>query len=218
MSIQSLLFPTRDLCYFCKDRTNHILKFICYECRERLQFVNKEVNMDSMAVSRAIYCLSYNKYLKEMVHGFKFNRKSYLYKPLSELMLMTIKEMNLIEFDIITYVPIHRRKEAIRGYNQSELLASYISESMEIKLSKGNLIKNKWTREQNTLDRVGRLRNLKDSFSIRNPHEFKDKKVILIDDIITTGSTFNECAKELKESGAIDVLCLALTSSKNLAI
>lgn len=216
MSIQSLLFPTRDLCYFCKDRTGHILGYICFECRERLNFVSKEVAMDSDFVDRAIYSLGYNKYLKEMVHAFKFNSKSYLYKPLAELMLITIKELNLNKIDIIAYIPIHRRKEAIRGYNQSELLAMYISQSLDIPLSKRNLIKKRWTREQNTLDRIERLKNLKDSFKIRNPQEFNGKRVLLIDDIITTGSTFNEAARLIKECGATNVVCLALTSSKSI--
>ena len=215
MSLKSLLFPTKNLCYLCKDRTGIVQGFICNECMERLIFLHKEVEIESGKMNRTLYCLSYNKYLKEMVHDFKFNDKSYLYKPLGELMLKTIKEKRIFEMDLIAYIPIHRRKEAIRGYNQSELLATYIGEKLNLPLSKNNLVKSKWTKEQNTLNRIERYKNLKDSFAIRNPKEFAHKRILLVDDLITTGSTFNECTNLLVESGAKSVTCLALASSKN---
>lgn len=215
MGIKSLLFPTKSLCYLCKDRTGKVQDFICSECMERLIFLHKEVEIEEGKMNRTIYCLSYNKYLKEMVHGFKFNDKSYLYKPLGELILKTISHKEIFNIDLIAYIPIHRKKEALRGYNQSELLATYIGEKLNLPLSKNNLIKSKWTKEQNTLNRIERHKNLKDSFSIRNPDEFANKRILLIDDLITTGSTFNECTKLLIEARAESVTCLALTSSKN---
>lgn len=215
MGLNNLLFPTKNLCYFCKDRTGKVQDFICSECNERLVFLHKDLVIESGKMNRTIYCLSYNKYLKEMVHNFKFNDKSYLYKPLGELMLKTINYKEIFDIDLVTFIPIHRRKEAIRGYNQSELLASYIGERLDLPISKNNLIKSRWTKEQNTLNRVERLKNLKDSFTIRNPSEFFNKRILLIDDLITTGSTFNECTDLLIEAGARSVTCLALTSSKN---
>ena len=214
MSIHSLLFPTRNVCYLCKDKTPSITGFACYDCRENLVFVNKEVNVNSMYISRTIYCLNYNRFLKELVHEFKFNRKSYLYKPFSAIMLNTIRMLKINDIDLVLFVPIHRRKEAIRGYNQSELLAGYIAKELDLPISKGNLVKTRWTKEQNKLDRIRRLKNLKDSFFVKNPSTFYGKKVLLIDDFITTGSTFNECAKLLIDNGAKEVVALALTSSK----
>ncbi|TJX14889.1 ComF family protein [Tissierella creatinini] len=215
MGIKNLLFPTKNLCYLCKDRNGVVVDFICNECRERLVFSNKEVDLDTDLIHRTIYCLSYNKYLKEIVHDFKFNDKSYLYKPLAELMFITIKNKEIKDIDLIAYIPIHRKKEAIRGYNQSELLASYIGEVLYLPISRNNLIKYKWTKEQNTLNRSERLKNLKDSFTIRNPNEFINKRILLIDDLITTGSTFKECANLIMEIGAKSVTCLALSSSKS---
>lgn len=214
MSIHSLLFPTRDLCYLCKEKTSNLIGFACSECREHLVFVNKEINMESQYIKRIMYSLHYNRYIKELVHAYKFNGKSYLYKPLAEIMIDTISKDNIKDIDLIMFIPIHRRKEAIRGYNQSELLANYIANRLQIQISKGNLVKTKWTKEQNTLDRIQRLKNLKDSFSIKNPSLVYGKNILIIDDIITTGSTFNECAKLLMENGAKEVIALALTSSK----
>ena len=214
MSIYNLLFPTRDLCYLCKEKTPYLIGFTCSDCRDNLVFVHKKINIDLEYISSAIYSLNYNRFLKEVVHGFKFNGKSYLYKPLAEIMLETMELLNISGVDCIFFIPIHRRKEAIRGYNQTQLLANYIGKSLEIPVSKKNLIKIKWTQEQNQLDRIHRLKNLKDSFVIKNPEEIYGKKVLLIDDIITTGATFNECSRLLIKNGAKEVVSLALTSSK----
>lgn len=195
MSIKSLLFPTRQLCYLCKEKTPYLKSFTCTQCYEKLDFVYKEVEIDSLYIDRVFYALTYNRYLRELMHDFKFNRKSYLYKPFSKFIISMIKEKGIEGIDLIMFIPIHRRKEAIRGYNQSELLATYISKELNIPISRGNLIKKKWTREQNTLDRIQRLNNLRESFSIKKPEEITGKRILLIDDILTTGATFNECSK-----------------------
>ena len=216
MSIISLLFPTRELCYLCKDKSPYLTAFVCSECSERLEFVYREVDISSQYIKRTFFALSYNSYLRELIHDFKFNGKSYMYKPFAEIMIEAIKRTDINYIDLIMYIPIHRRKEAIRGYNQSELLAKYISQKLQIQLSKGNLRKTTWTKEQNTLNRVQRLINLKNSFSISNTEEIQGKRILLIDDLITTGATFNECSKLLIESGAREVIALALTSSKTI--
>ncbi len=120
------------------------------------------------------------------------------------------------KIEAIIFVPVHRRKEALRGYNQSELLGSYIAKRLDIPLLDKHLIKTRWTVEQNKLDKMERRKNLKDSFKAINLEDFKDKEILLIDDIITTGTTMEECGKILLESGARKVYGLALTSSMKL--
>ena len=211
----SLLFPTQNLCYMCREKSYNIKDYMCNECDSRIEYLHKEVDIGSQYISKTYYSVFYNRFIKELVHRFKFNNKSYLYKPLAEIMIETIDLLEIKnEIDIICYVPIHRRKEAIRGYNQSELLAKYISSKFNVPLSKNNLVKHKWTKEQNQLKKIDRQDNLKGSFKIRNPGEFISKKVLLIDDIITTGATFDECGKVLIKNGASEVVGLALTSSK----
>lgn len=212
----SLLFPTTNLCYMCKEKSYSIKNYICNECRDRIAFRHKEVDIFSKYISKSYYSTHYNKFIKELIHGFKFNNKSYLYKPLAEIILETIYLTDLIEeIDIIAFVPIHKRKEAIRGYNQSELLAVYISEKTNITVSKNNLVKSKWTKEQNQLNKSERHDNLTNSFKVKKSPEFLGKRILLIDDIITTGATFHECGKVLIESGAKEVIGLALTSGKD---
>lgn len=214
-SIHSLLFPTKNWCFFCKDHTIYITSYICHDCRGNLDVLNREIELDSIDIERACYILGFNRFIKEMIYDFKFNGKSYLYKPLAQIMVDSIKSLNLSnDIDLICFIPSHRRKEAIRGYNQSELLAKYVSKKLAVKLSSNNLVKYRFTKEQNKLNRMQRITNLKDSFKLKRPEEFIGKNILIIDDIVTTGSTFIECAKVLKESGAKQITVLALTSSK----
>lgn len=215
-SINNLLFPTENLCYFCKDRSGIPVDYTCNECRERLDIVHRKIEIDSLYINTAYYSLIYNKYMREMIKGFKFHGRSYLYKPFSEIMVDTIERSNINNIDLIIYVPSYRRKEAIRGYNQSQLLAKYISGRINVDLSINNLIKTKATKDQSSLSRSERMNNLKDSISLRNSSEIKDKKILLVDDIITTGTTMIQCAEVLMKNEAKEVIGLALTSSKKL--
>ena len=117
------------------------------------------------------------------------------------------------KIEALAFVPIHRRKKALRGYNQSELMSSYVSKKMNIPLLNNHLIKNKWTLDQNKLGKIERKNNLKDSFKTINSEEFKGKEILLIDDIITTGATMEECGRTLMENGAKKIYGLALASS-----
>lgn len=216
-SIHNLLFPTNNLCYLCKETKDIIHDYICDDCFSRLEFVHREISIDSPYITTAYYSLIYNRYMREVISDYKFNGKSYLYKPLGDLMLRTIKEKRLIEdIDLIMYLPSHRRKEAKRGYNQSQLLATYLGKALNIGVSHNNLIKIRHTKDQNKLNRHERLNNLKDSFKVKDRREIGNKSILLIDDIITTGTTMSECSKVLIENEARAVYGLALTSSKKL--
>ncbi|HSH37049.1 ComF family protein, partial [Schnuerera sp.] len=91
-----------------------------------------------------------------------------------------------------------------------------VSKKMNIPLLNNHLIKNKWTLDQNKLGKIERKNNLKDSFKTINAEEFKGKEILLIDDIITTGTTLEECSKSLKEGGAKKIYGLAITSSMKM--
>lgn len=216
-TIRNLLFPTNNLCYLCKETNDKIVDYVCEDCLGRLEFVHKEVGLDSPYITKAYYSLIYNRYMREVISDYKFNGKSYLYKPLAKLMLKTIEEKKLVgDIDIIMYLPSHRRKEAKRGYNQSELLANYIGEELGLEVSHNNLVKIRHTKDQSKLNRHERLSNLSNSFKIKDREEIRNKKILLIDDIITTGATMGECSKELIKNEARQVYGLALTSSKKL--
>lgn len=213
-AIHNLLFPTRDICYICREKSKGMEGSICKNCYGLLEIVNREVELDFPYVKRAYYAIVYNRLGKEIVGDFKFNGKGYLYRPLGELMVNTIYDRDIGPLDMVIYVPSHRRKEALRGYNQSRLLAEYIAQVLEIPISHDNLIKTRHTKEQRTLNRHDRMINLRDAFKVKDSSEIAGKRLLLIDDILTTGSTMLECGKALMDNGVKEVIGLAITSSK----
>jgi ComF family protein len=155
-------------------------------------------------------CL-YKDNLKELIHMLKYNRKKYLSKTLSKLMIDFVNEERevLEDVDAITFVPISSRRFADRGFNQSELFAKDISKMFGVPVI--DLLKKiKKTANQNELSRDGRLLNLKNAFKVRRGPVIGDLRLLLVDDVMTTGATLNECAKALLASGAKDVRCLTL--------
>lgn len=199
----------------CKERLGNANGYICKECFNNLEIIHKEITIDSPYINKVYYSLLYNRLMREMVKKYKYEGKNYLYKAFGEIMMGTIKTNGLeSHIDIIAYIPAHRRKEALRGYNQAKLLAAYIAEKLDKPLLKNNLIKLKWTENQSHSNKVDRIVNLKDSFHIKNPTEVMAKKILLVDDIITTGATMEECSRVLINNGAHKVIGLALTSNK----
>nr|WP_300006037.1 ComF family protein [Tissierella sp.] len=215
-SIFELIFPSDNLCFLCKEDEEKIVNSICKGCKANIDQVDKEVQLGSDFIKECYYSTVYDRFMKEIIKKFKFNHKSYLYKPLGHILIDTIYSKGLDgKVDMIAFVPSHRRKEAIRGYNQSQLLAEFVSKELDLPLSK-TLVKKNHTFDQHFLDKKDRQDNLKDAFRVRNKEEVKDKSILLIDDILTSGSTMQECAKELIKNEAKAIFALALTSSRKL--
>ena len=118
------------------------------------------------------------------------------------------------DYDIICSVPIHKKRMKERGYNQSELIAKEIAKNLTNTIYKKVLKKIKDNKRQSELKKEERLQNVKDVYEIQNKQIIENKKIILFDDIYTTGNTVNECSKVLKENGAKEILVLTLASGK----
>lgn len=105
------------------------------------------------------------------------------------------------KYDIILVVPISKKREKERGYNQSELIAKEISKIISVKIEKKILYKVKNTKPQSTLNKQQRQENAKGAYIAKNTSKIENKKILIIDDIYTTGNTVSECAKMLTEKG-----------------
>ena len=117
----------------------------------------------------------------------------------------------LEKYDIIIPVPMYRKKEKRRGYNQTALIARKIAKAYKNLVYDGkSLQKIKDTKMQSSLDKTERRKNIKNAYKVINQQKIKDKKIILLDDIYTTGSTVNECSKVLKQSGAKEILVVTI--------
>lgn len=211
-SLNELFFPMNNTCLMCKERNTEVHNFICKTCYNNLEIVHARISIDSPYIEKLYYSLVYNRFIRDIIRHYKFNGRNYLYRPLGQIILSTYYKMN-IEIDRVAFVPMHRKKEALRGYNQAELLAKYISKKLDKPLIK-DLIKIKSTGEQSHSNKLERIENLRNSFKIKNKRSINGLRILLIDDIITTGGTMNECSRVLNQAEAKEVIGLAITSSK----
>ncbi|MFM1551992.1 ComF family protein [Helcococcus ovis] len=201
------LFYSTEYCYFCKENKSN--SYICDECMERLEFIFGNRYIDN---SRCLYPLFYNNYIKGIIKRFKYNSDTYLVKPLSEILINFYKE-NRLEFDYVSYIPMYKKDEFDRGYNQSKLLAQEFSKQTGIKLI-DILKKVNSTKHQNKLSRKDRFTNLSNSFKIIDGLEINNRKILIIDDVVTTGSTFKAVSSEILNEYDVDITFFAVASSK----
>jgi len=179
----------REHCILCGKKI-YLTENICNECRERRVYYEK-----------LIYYDEYKDVLKDKIISYKFNDNSYLYHFFVELLLPKLINE---EFDLITAVPISKKRMKERGYNQSELIAKKLAKLMEVPYFK-LLSKNHETKRQSELSKVERMINVRNSFDFNSKINIKDKKILLIDDVFTTGSTMNECSRVLKMWGSMSI-------------
>lgn len=155
--------------------------------------------------------------MRNQIKRYKFHYQNYLYKVFSKIMLETAFKLDLSRgIDLCFYIPSHKEKLVSRGYNQAELLAGEIARELELELSHGELIKVKKTREQNKLEGAQRRDNLIGAYAYESSRSLEGKSILLIDDIVTTGSTIKESSKLLLDRGAKEIRAFALTSSKKI--
>jgi ComF family protein len=156
----------------------------------------------------AAYCFgAYEGALRELIHLYKYGRVKTLARTLGDFMAAALPLDE--RFDAIAPVPLHWRRQWQRGFNQSELLAKTLSQRSAIPLIKA-LRRVRSTATQAGLSNTARRRNVSTAFECRRPDAVAGKRILLIDDVMTTGSTAAACAAALKRAGATRVALLAL--------
>ncbi|MBN2285237.1 MAG: ComF family protein [Tissierellales bacterium] len=225
--IFEIILPERNICFICGCQEDYIREsHICIACHAELKTLSgmlckkcsKPLDNDSeycneciarqKCFDKAIAPFAYQGKVKQLIHDFKYNRKSYLYKLFGDEMVRLLIKNNDIHFDAIIPVPVHRSKLVTRGYNQSELLAGYISFHLGLPMVKLIIRRNK-TLPQSQLSDMDRWQNVKGVFQLREQKELL-QRVLLVDDIYTTGATMNECALLLKNSGIRHITCITI--------
>lgn len=158
--------------------------------------------------TRAWTLYPYTPPLRHAIRLFKYQAKVSLAAPLAALMIARLPPVNTV--DMIMPVPLHIQRLREREFNQSLLLADHIGRRLNIPVVYNNLIRTVPTPPQTTLSRKNRQKNLRRSFAVRHPDAIVNKRILLIDDVFTTGTTVNECAKALRRAGSADVFALTL--------
>lgn len=151
--------------------------------------------------------------VQSAIHALKYYDQHTLATPLAQRFVATLDGQNKL-FDTIISVPLHPSRQAKRGYNQANLLASALAEQVSCSLTTQCLMRTRDTRPQVGLDRHGRLANVQDAFTA-TPEHVAGQRILLVDDVCTTGATLLACADALYQAGAQQVDALTLTFAKH---
>ena len=222
--ILELFFP--KVCITCGNRLMTQEKFICLDCYHDLPRTNFIRDPDNKAAQlfwgrvMAEFVFSYyyfrkgSKYQK-LVHYFKYKGQKELGYEAGKWMgsLISVNPDKCM-FDVVVPVPLHPKKEKQRGYNQSEWIARGISDYLGKPIENGNLIRLVYTNSQTRRRRFERWQNVEGIFGIKDPQRFSGKHLLLVDDVLTTGSTLESCATELLKIPGVKISMATLAFSE----
>jgi ComF family protein len=219
----SLLFPR--LCYGCG---NHLMRnetLICTECYILIPRTNYHLKPDN-PVSQLFWgrCLiekaaAFSFYTKDsrirkLIHQLKYKGIRELGSELGRIYGNSLKSSGFLEeIDLIIPVPLHPSKKRQRGFNQSDLISRGISETTGIPMNSDLLVRKTVTKTQTRKSRYDRWTNVQDIFRVTDKDRLKDKHILLVDDVITTGSTIEACANEILKAENVKVSVVALAFS-----
>ena len=201
-------FP--PICGMCGEINEN---YICNNCYENIKKIKKCVinEYNNRNFSKHLYIFRYEGIIRNKIIEYKFEDKGYLYKMFAKIILSDKKTCNFIKkYDVIIPVPISKKRKKKRGYNQSELVANELAQKLNQDIWTDIIIKKKDNKPQSELNKLERIKNVEDIYEINKPIELKNKKVLLLDDIYTTGSTVNEIARKLKQNQTQEIGVITL--------
>jgi ComF family protein len=204
------------LCPNCLDKTSFIVSPLCTVCGA--PFLT-EGGVDHPCGPCVIHqppfiCRSatiLNGPVQDLVHRFKYGNRVHLAEPLGILTATTLAASHE-EWapDLILPVPLHRKRLRQRGFNQSQLIGQVLSKRWKVPLEVGNLRRIRWTEPQTTLDAEARVTNVRGAFDVKHPERLEGRRVMLVDDVLTTGSTMRACAEALGDAGVAAVFAVTV--------
>ena len=200
----NLLFPPK--CILCGNLLNRDETDLCRQCRVESPECHKN-NLKFSFLDSWAAVWYYDGYIRKSLHRFKFNRARHYAPVYGRLLAMKLLTQYPEGFDVLTWVPVSRWRKFTRGYDQVELLAQAVGRELNMEPVR-TLRKLRNNRPQSGIDRIEKRRaNVLGVYRITDPELVKGKRVLLLDDIITTGSTAGECARVLLTAGAQEVHC-----------
>lgn len=198
-------------CPNCRKDEITVSKDFCHSCG----YDNERCicSPDTVSFSHITAIYIYSGLPKAKIHDFKFYGNKTLGKKLGDEMAFRVAECFYeADFDCVTFVPLSRKSEKERGYNQSKILAKQVAKRLFIPCE-NLLTKTAETQKQHELGAKERMANLKNAFALSNNADVKGKTILLCDDVKTTGATLKECEKALLKNGAKEVYCICVALS-----
>lgn len=202
----NLLFPPK--CVFCRKLLHSGLSGCCEDCMKATE--GKDSLRKGTFLSKSVAALPYEAEVKDAIHRFKFQEQPGYATTFGKIMARTVREKLSGEYDLITWVPVSRKRKRERGYDQSMLLCCAMA--LELSDVAVETLKKKVNNpaQSKLEDAKARKQNVKDAYEAVDPELITGKRILLIDDVITTGATMEECARTLLRAGASSVMGAAL--------
>ena len=204
--------PEQNLCLSCTEKASRIKPPFCAKCSQPFtgaitgSFACANCANRLLHFEAGVSAYRSRGVAREVVHRFKYGRQIHLRRLLGDWLAEALKDSRLAarRFDLVVPVPLHPARQRERGFNQAELLAA------ELRRVSGLTVRNvlqrtRYTATQTQFDRSERMENLRGAFRLRRGSNVQDLRMLLVDDVLTTGSTLSECASVLREAGALSV-------------
>lgn len=204
--------PAQYLCAECQARAPRIVAPFCEKCAEPFPgaitgpFACANCANQTLHFDAAVAGYRARGVVRRLIHEFKYHQRIYLRHVIGDWLAAVLNDprMNPGQFDVIVPVPLHPAKQRERGFNQAALLARSFSARTGLPINPA-LERVRFTQTQTAFDRAERMENLHNAFRLRRRRDVRGSRVLLVDDVLTTGSTLSECARVLKRAGASSV-------------
>lgn len=219
-----LFYP--NLCMVCHNDLPEVEQVICTTCLYHIPRTKYWYDTENPVAkifwgrvfiqnACSFFFFSKGSRYRKLLHHLKYNGKKDVGYILGKEFGLELKKAETYKnIDVIVPVPLHPKRYKKRGYNQAEEIAKGLKESMGIPLSTKNLIRSEYTETQTRKNRAERVENVSKAFRLENPIDFKGKHILIVDDIVTTGATLEECATTVleAENAKVSIVTLAYTA------
>lgn len=222
MNVLDVIFPKK--CALCQKEVSNQETLLCDRCEKELPVMKHVCAIESLPVdgtnALTVYCaLRYTGTVKTGIVSMKYGDRPQVCEFLGETLYRVLaesRECNLCfsDFDVVVPVPSTPEKIKMRGYNQAELIAAKFAQLAELPMETGVLKKNSNVASQSTLNMAARQKSVAGVYEIADASVVAGKKVLLVDDILTTGATAIAIARILYQAGAEQVVCLTASTGK----
>lgn len=208
-----LLFPPK--CPYCQRILDKPREPVCPECQPRLPWLEGKAGERSVDFADGCFSpLAYRDAVPEAVHRYKFNRVRALGKPFAALMAQCLGDRLPQGADLICWAPLSKQRRRERGFDQAELLAREVGRLLSV-LVQPVLAKTRNTAPQSELEEESARRaNARGAYVLLPKIDLTGRRVVLVDDVVTSGATLSECAALLRRAGAAEVYCLTLAQAR----
>ena len=204
--------PKQYLCADCQSRAPRIVAPFCARCSEPFcgaiegPFSCSNCADQTLYFDAAVAAYRARGIVRRLIHEFKYHERLFLRHVIGDWLGAVVEDDRLSSrrFDMIIPVPLHPAKQRERGFNQAALLGQSLSSRMQVPV-RFALERVRYTRTQTAFDRAERMENLRNAFRLRPAADVRGLQVLLVDDVLTTGSTLSECARVLKRAGASSI-------------